>query len=156
VTTIAAAGIVAEAPGGQPPIAQQNTLRVGRGADTIDATVFGRNFGKDVDVGSAKVKRLTEELGGQSQVASALRVDRAQVTRWLKGARPAPANEAQIDALEFVVARLRRHLPPDTAVKWLTGVNAHLGNRRPLDLLADDRVAEVVAAIEQERAESYA
>jgi DNA-binding transcriptional regulator YdaS (Cro superfamily) len=106
--------------------------------------------------GPVKVRQLTKVLGGQSQVASALRVDRAQVTRWLRGARPAPANEAQIDALEFVLARLGQRLAPDTAVKWLTGINAHLGNRRPLDLLADDRVAEVVAAIEQEHTESYA
>jgi DNA-binding transcriptional regulator YdaS (Cro superfamily) len=106
--------------------------------------------------GPEKVRQLTKTLGGQSQVASALRVNRAQVTRWLRGARPEPANEAQIDALEFVLARLKQRLAPNTAVKWLTGVNAHLGNRRPLDLLADDRVAEVVAAIEQERTESYA
>ena len=103
-----------------------------------------------------KIKRLAEELGGQSQVAAALRVDRAQVTRWLRGARPGQANEARIDALEFVLARLRQALAPGTAVKWLTGVNAHLGNRRPLDLLADERVAEVVAAIEQEQNDSYA
>jgi len=103
-----------------------------------------------------KVKRLTEELGGQSQVASALRVNRAQVTRWLRGARPDPLNEARIDALEFVLARLRQTLALGTAVKWLTGVNAHLGNRRPIDLLADHRVAEVVAAIEQEQNDSYA
>src|SRR5207247_1113685 len=103
-----------------------------------------------------KVRHLAEGLGGQSQVASALRVDRAQVTRWLRGARPDRANEARIDALEFVVARLRQMLSPGTAVKWLTGVNAHLGNRRPIDLLADERVAEVIAAIEQERNDSYA
>jgi uncharacterized protein (DUF2384 family) len=43
-----------------------------------------------------------------------------------------------------------------TARKWLTGLNAHLGNRRPIDLLAKNRVAEVVAAIEQAEAGSYA
>jgi transcriptional regulator with XRE-family HTH domain len=96
------------------------------------------------------------ELGGQSQVASVLRVNRAQVTRWLRGARPDPPNEARIDALEFVLARLRQTLASGTAIKWLTGVNAHLGNRRPIDLLADHRVAEVVAAIEQEQNDSYA
>ena len=103
-----------------------------------------------------KVERLAEELGGQSQVASALRVNRAQVTRWLHGARPDRENQARIDALEFVLARLRQTMAAGTAVKWLTGFNAHLGNRRPIDLLADQRVAEVVAAIEQEQNESYA
>jgi hypothetical protein len=40
--------------------------------------------------------------------------------------------------------------------KWLSGTNAHLGNRRPIDLLARNRVAEVVGAIEQADLDAYA
>jgi len=35
-------------------------------------------------------------------------------------------------------------------------VNAHLGNRRPLDLLARNRFGEVISAIEQADFDSHA
>ena len=52
--------------------------------------------------------------------------------------------------------RLLRTYKPSTAVKWLHGFNAHLGNRRPISLLKQGRVSEVIAAIEQHEAGSYA
>ena len=42
------------------------------------------------------------------------------------------------------------------AAKWLQGVNAFLGNQRPVDLLRCGRISEVMAAIEQTEAGSYA
>jgi len=103
-----------------------------------------------------KLRRLTQEFGGQSEVARALGVHRSRVTRWLAGDEPDPRNQAKLEALEFVLARLLQTLPPATARKWLTGSNAHLGNRRPLDLIARQRIAEVIAAIEQDDLGSYA
>ena len=103
-----------------------------------------------------KLRRLTQEFGGQSQVARALGVHRSRVTRWLAGDEPDPHNKATLEALEFVLARLLQTLPPATAKKWLSGSNAHLGNRRPLDLIAGRRIAEVLAAIEQDELGSYA
>lgn len=104
----------------------------------------------------AKLRRLAEAVGGQSEVARILRVDRSRITRWLKGEEPDAMNLAKLDALEFVVARLLQHFQPETARKWLTGINAHLGDRRPLDLIGCNRVAEVIAAIEQAELDSYA
>jgi transcriptional regulator with XRE-family HTH domain len=103
-----------------------------------------------------KLRRLSDDLGGQSEVARALDVDRSRVSRWLRSAEPDPENLAKLEALEFVVARLQQVFPPDVARKWLTGVNAHLGNRRPIDLVAANRIAEVVAAIEQDAEGAYA
>jgi len=45
---------------------------------------------------------------------------------------------------------------PDTARTWLTGFNAHLGHRQPLYMIERNRIAEVLAAIEQDEAGSYA
>lgn len=104
----------------------------------------------------AKLQRLVEALGGQSEVARLLHVDRSRVSRWLAGEEPGARNQAALDALEFVLARLLQRVPERTARKWLAGINAHLGNRRPLDLVARNRVAEVVAAIEQADLDSYA
>jgi hypothetical protein len=104
----------------------------------------------------AKLQRVIEELGGQSAAARVLGVHRSRVTRWLAGDAPDSGNRAKLDALEFVLARLHQTFPPGTARKWLTGINAHLGHRRPLDLIASNRIAEVIAAIEQADVDSYA
>ena len=103
------------------------------------------------------VRRLARRLGGQSQVAEMLEVHRSSVSRWLRASDvPDAENKAKLDALDFVYRRLLQTFEGPTARKWLTGINAHLGNRRPIDLLAKNRVAEVVAAIEQAEAGSYA
>ena len=104
----------------------------------------------------AKLRHVAEALGGQSEVARVLRVDRSRVTRWLSDETPDPQNQAKLDALEFVISRLLQHFYPETARKWLLGVNAHLGNRRPIDLIGQNRVAEVIAAIEQDELGAYA
>ena len=104
----------------------------------------------------AKLQRLTAEFGGQSEVARLLDVDRSRVSRWLRGDEPDASNGAMLEALEYVWTRLLRLYKPSTAVKWLHGFNAHLGNRRPISLLREGRVGEVIAAIEQDEAGSYA
>ena len=42
------------------------------------------------DVMRVKLKRLTAEFGGQSEVARLLRVDRSRVSRWLGGEKDGP------------------------------------------------------------------
>ena len=74
----------------------------------------------------------------------------------LRGDEPDPSNGATLEALEYVWTRLLRLYKPSTAVKWLHGFNAHLGNRRPISLLKQGRVSEVIGAIEQDEAGSYA
>jgi uncharacterized protein (DUF2384 family) len=96
-----------------------------------------------------KITRLAKDLGGQSEIARLLDVDRSRVSRWLASAEPDPANQTKLDALEFVMTRLLQVFEVDTARKWLTAVNAHLGHRRPVDLIVANRIAEVVGAIEQ-------
>ena len=103
----------------------------------------------------AKLQRLVEALGGQSAVADVLAVHRSRIARWQSGEAPDPLNQAKLDGLEFVLARLHQRFPPGTARKWLTGTNAHLGNRRPVDLITRNRIAEVVAAIEQADLDAY-
>lgn len=103
-----------------------------------------------------KLRALTADLGSQAEVARALGVNRSSVTRWLRGEEPDVANRHKLAGLEFVIGRLLDIFPSETAAKWLTGLNAHLGNRRPLDLVADGRLAEVLAALEAEDTGAYA
>ena len=69
-----------------------------------------------------------------------------------------PGQNEDLQGKAFVgrAGRLLDQMAPATARKWLEGTNAMLGNRRPLDLIADQRVAEVVAAVEQSGVDSYA
>jgi len=103
-----------------------------------------------------KLHRVVDAFGGQSEVARLLHVDRSRVSRWMHGEEPDATNKARLEALEYVLSRLLRTMYLSTARKWLTGINAHLRNRRPIDLLARDRVTEVLAALEQDEIGSYA
>jgi hypothetical protein len=104
----------------------------------------------------AKLRYLADTLGGQSEIARILQVDRSRITRWLANETPDRDNQAKVDALDFVISRLLQHFHPETARKWLFGVNGHLGNRRPIDLIAQNRVAEVIAAIAQDELGAFA
>jgi hypothetical protein len=103
-----------------------------------------------------KIRALTEDLRTQSAVADLLGVSRSQVTRWLRGAGIDPLNAERVDLLEFVLANLLRLYEPDAARAWLFGLNPHLGDRRPIDLVRMGRAEELLAAIRTERAESFA
>ena len=104
-----------------------------------------------------RVIALVDDVGSRAAVARLLRVDRSRVTRWLAtGEEPDQANRRAIDAFEFALERLTSRYPFATALKWLDGMNPHLGGSRPSDLLRDGRVAEVLAAIEADETGAYA
>src|SRR5438046_2058659 len=87
-------------------------------------------------VGTArKVHALRRDFKTGAAVADLLGVNRSQVTRWLKGAGIDPLNAERIDLLELIWANLLRLYEPEAARSWLFGLNPHLGDRRPIDLV---------------------
>jgi uncharacterized protein (DUF2384 family) len=60
-----------------------------------------------------------------------------------------------VDLLELVVASLLRLYPAEAAEMWLQGLNPHLGDRRPIDLVRAGKAQELLAALAAERAGSY-
>src|SRR5438093_376930 len=91
-----------------------------------------------------KARALVEDLGG-TVVAELLGVDRSQPSRWKSGkTTPSPEVRDRILDLEYVLSRLQEIYERDTAVKWLQGINAHLGNVRPLDVMRVRGVADVI------------
>lgn len=105
----------------------------------------------------AEIEVLRESFGNQSALANVLGVDRSSVTRWLQGKdAPDAENEEKIAGLRYVMTRLSKLFNHEAAASWLKGINAHLGNQRPLDLLRKGRIAEVISAIEQTESGSYA
>ncbi len=104
-----------------------------------------------------RIEALVVDLGSRSEVARALDVDRSQVTRWLDRAQdPGPANLRKVEGIELALARLLRLYERDDALRWLEGFNAHLGGRRPIDLLARGRLGEVLDAIDADEAGTFA
>lgn len=108
-------------------------------------------------VGTAeKVTALSEDFRSQRQLAEVLGVSPAQVTRWRRGQGIDELNARRVDLLELVMASLLRLYPAEVAEMWLHGFNPHLKGRRPIDLIRAGRARELLDAIDQERAGSFA
>lgn len=105
---------------------------------------------------AVKVRALTRDFRSSAELADALGVNRSQITRWLRGAGIDPLNAEKIDLLELVVANVVRVFEPEAARAWLFGFNPHLGNRRPIDLVRQGKVEELLGAIRAARAGSFA
>jgi uncharacterized protein (DUF2384 family) len=104
----------------------------------------------------AKAVSLARDFGGQAKLAAILGVERSTVSRWVRGNLPDPVHAARVDALEFVLGEAQRIFGREGARKWLQGLDPHLGDRRPVDLLRRGQVYEVVRALAEHRAGSYA
>jgi uncharacterized protein (DUF2384 family) len=102
-----------------------------------------------------KVEALRADFRSAAQLADLLGVNRAQITRWLRGAGIDPLNAERVDLLELVWSALLRVYEREAALSWLFGVNPRLGDRRPVDLIRAGRTEELMRAIRAERADSF-
>ena len=82
-----------------------------------------------------------------AQVARALGVDPAQVSRWRQGQAPDPLNRDRLTALDSVIEMLSGYLSPGRIRKWLAGANANLSDRSPLQTLRQGDLPGVLAAV---------
>ena len=103
-----------------------------------------------------RLSAVTRVLGSDAAVAQVLEVSRAQPKRWREGQVPDPDNRDRIIGLDAVIALLSGYLAESSIPKWLEGVNAHLGNRRPISVLREGRLSDVIAAIEAEKSGAFA
>ena len=103
-----------------------------------------------------KVKALSKDIGSQRKLAELLGVSPAQVTRWRQGKGIDALNADRVDLLELVMSQLLRLYTPEVAAMWLRGLNPHLRDRRPIDVIRHGDILELLDAISQERAGSFA
>ena len=103
-----------------------------------------------------KVQALSRDFGSQRRLAEVLGVSAAQVTRWRRGQGIDEMNAGRVDLLELVMASLLRLYTPAVAERWLFGLNPSLRDRRPIDLIRRGETREVLDAIANERAGSFA
>jgi len=105
---------------------------------------------------AAKVEALSRDFRSQRRLADALGVSPAQISRWKRGRGIDADNAERLDLLELVMSALLRLYEPGTAEDWLFGLNPLLRHRRPIDVIRQGHVEELLAAIRQERADSFA
>lgn len=91
-----------------------------------------------------------------ADLARSLGVHRSAVVRWKRGEAPAAKNWEQLVGLDTIVSLLEGFLEETSIAKWLRGTNAHLSDRRPIDVIRQGRLSEVIAAIEAEKAGAFA
>lgn len=103
-----------------------------------------------------KVVALSGDFRSQRRLAELLGVSPAQVTRWRQGRGIDELNARRVDLLELVMSSLLRLYSPEVAELWLLGLNPHLADRRPIDLVRAGRSRELLDALAQERAGSFA
>jgi transcriptional regulator with XRE-family HTH domain len=103
-----------------------------------------------------KITALSEDFHSQRRLAELLGVSPAQVTRWRRGQGIDEVNARRVDLLELAMSSLLRLYQPEAAELWLRGVNPHLGGRRPIDVIRAGHSRELLDAIAQERAGSFA
>ncbi len=93
----------------------------------------------------------------QAPYAAWLGVNRSQVTRAMQGRQRLSETAAdRAAALAAVVGTLLTVVDEAAIRPWLFGINAHLGHRRPIDLLHEGAIAEVIGAVEAERSGAFA
>ena len=101
------------------------------------------------------VLEVLRALGiSNEDIATATDADTRTVRRWLEGQEPRRGYDGAIDRLRAAVLYLlqRRALPPDEIALWLRsrslelGPHPELGFRRPLDALAEGKLADVIRA----------
>lgn len=98
------------------------------------------------------------ELAFPSRAALAewLGTARSQVTRASQGMVIGGDTGWQLSGLHVVVSALLTMYDVEAIPGWLHGVNPHLGDRRPLDVLATGDVASVMGAVQAARTGSFA
>ena len=104
-----------------------------------------------------RLESARRAFDSDAKVAEALGVNRAQVKRWREGeTEPEAGNAERVVGLDAAVELLTGYLEPSSVGKWLMGHNAHLGDRRPVDLLREGNLSGVIAAIEALKSGAYA
>lgn len=83
------------------------------------------------------------------QVADMLKASPRTVSRWYRGIEPQQESLDRLLELAWLVDRLAELYQPDEAKLWLYSRNQLLGSERPVDLIRDGRMSDVLTVISQ-------
>ena len=88
------------------------------------------------------------------EIAQLLETTPQTVSRWRTG-RATPAERPRLLRLEWLAGQLALVYPPDDARVWLFSPHRDLDGERPVDLIADDRMDEVLVIIDRLQSAAY-
>jgi transcriptional regulator with XRE-family HTH domain len=88
-------------------------------------------------------------------LAEAMGVHRSQISRWKAGEAAESENAWLLRDLATAVARLADHYERSTIHAWLYGENPELEGRRPLELLREGRLPEILMVIQAETSGAF-
>src|SRR5437762_13934760 len=98
---------------------------------------------KRVPAGKSRIKQrytqMKRALPDDAELARSLGVHRSAVVRWKRGEAPAPKNWQQLVGLDTVVSLLENCLDATSIANWLRVLNAHLCERRPIEVIPQRR-----------------
>lgn len=95
-------------------------------------------------------------LGNRTALAKWAGVHRSQITRLGRGQEIGGDPGWRLAGLLSVILALLQVYEPEVVPDWLQGINPHLNDRRPLDVLAQGGLAEVMGAVQAARVGSFA
>ena len=98
------------------------------------------------------------ESGGirAREIAQLLETTPQTVSRWQTGrSTPRPNSLDRLLRLEWLAGQLAQVYPPDDARVWLFSPHRDLDGERPVDLIAGDRMDEVLAIIDRLQSAAY-
>jgi uncharacterized protein (DUF2384 family) len=107
-------------------------------------------------VAGASVDAGEVVFGSRAALAQWVGTHRSQITRAARGQELGGEEGWRLSGLAAVVTALLAIYEPEAISGWLQGNNPHLGDRRPLDVLAEGDVAAVMAAVQAARTGVYA
>lgn len=105
---------------------------------------------------STRTQFLVGAFESDAELARMLGIDPDRVARLRQGDALERGDVERLVGLDAVLELLMGFLDERSIPKWLEGTNAHLGDRRPIDVLQQGRLSEVIAAIEAEKSGAYA
>jgi transcriptional regulator with XRE-family HTH domain len=88
-------------------------------------------------------------------LADAMGVNRSQVSRWSNGRAAQAENAWLLRDLAAAVSRMADFYSPATINRWLFGASPDLGGERPMDLLRQGRLPEVLMVIQAQTSGAF-
>jgi hypothetical protein len=110
---------------------------------------------------SGAMPRYIDELntiGGLSgtDIANIADVSKATVSRWRAGTvKPQPSTQLVLSDLYYIVGRLQEYYAPDEIRTWLYARHPQLEGARAIDLINQNKSAEVLRILDRLDADAY-
>ncbi len=117
---------------------------------------MSRRIRETAALAEASIEAGEVVFGTRAGLAEWVGTHRSQITRAAHGQELGGDEGWRLSGLAAVVTALLALYEPEAVAGWLRGNNPHLGNRRPLDVLAAGDVAAVMAAVQAARTGAYA